>query len=150
MKTYTIHRGTVRSAFALGTHQIGIYDRQDRARAVLAESTVDLAHARQVRIMVGDALIPDQRRIERHEAVVARAQTELKNATARKDEARKMHLVPFVPLYVPAKASRVFPALKTCTSPRRAAIACQRALFAASIGTPEQARASGFKWYEHG
>jgi hypothetical protein len=44
----------------------------------------------------------------------------------------------------------VFPALKTCTSPRRAAIARQRALFAASIGTPEQARASGFKWYEHG
>jgi len=33
----------------------------------------------------------------------------------------------FVPPYVPAKASRVFPALKTCTSPRRATIARQRA-----------------------
>ena len=54
----------------------------------------------------------------------------------------------FVPAYVPAKASRVYPALKTCTSPRRAAITRQRALLAASIGTPEQARASGFKWYE--
>ena len=32
----------------------------------------------------------------------------------------------FVPPYVPIKASRVFPALKTCTSPRRAAIARQR------------------------
>jgi len=59
-----------------------------------------------------------------------------------------MHLVTFVPPYVPAKASRAYPALKTCTSPRRAAIACQRALFSAAIGTPEQARASGFKWYE--
>ena len=58
------------------------------------------------------------------------------------------NVVKFVPTYVSAKASRVFPALKTCTSPRRAAIASQRALFAASIGTPEQARASGFKWYE--
>ena len=54
----------------------------------------------------------------------------------------------FVPPYVPVKASRVYPALKTCTSPRRAAIARQRALFAAAIGTPEQARASGFQWYE--
>ena len=58
------------------------------------------------------------------------------------------NVVKFVPPYVPAKASRVYPALKTCTSPRRAAIARQRALFAASIGTPEQVRASGFKWYE--
>ena len=32
----------------------------------------------------------------------------------------------FVPPYVPAKASRVFPALKTCTSPRRAAKARQQ------------------------
>ena len=58
------------------------------------------------------------------------------------------NVVKFVPPYVPAKASRVYPALKTCTSPRRAAITRQRALFVAAIGTPEQARASGFKWYE--
>jgi hypothetical protein len=32
----------------------------------------------------------------------------------------------FVPPYVPAKGARVYPALKTCTSPRRAAIARQR------------------------
>lgn len=32
----------------------------------------------------------------------------------------------FVPPYVPIKASRVFPALKTCTSPRRAAKARQQ------------------------
>lgn len=31
------------------------------------------------------------------------------------------NVVKFVPPYVPAKASRVYPALKTCTSPRRAA-----------------------------
>lgn len=148
MKTYTIHRGTVRSSFALYHHVMPIYARHGLAEKALTEARVDLAHAKQVRLFAGDELVPDQRRIERHVAVAARAQKELRNATERADEARTMHLVPFVPPYVPAKASRVYPALKTCTSPRRAAIARQRALFAASIGTPEQARASGFKWYE--
>ena len=123
-KTYTIHRGTVRSSEALFTHRLGIYERQDRARAALAEANGDLAHAKQVCIAVGGAhvcLIPDERRIERHETVVSRAKTELKNATARAEETSKMHIVTFVPPYVPVKASRVYPALKTCTSPRRAA-----------------------------
>ena len=53
--------------------------------------------------------------------ILRAAQSELKTAAARADEASKMHLVPFVPPYVPTKASRVYPALKTCTSPRRAA-----------------------------
>ena len=123
MKTYTIHRGTVRSSFALYHHVMPIYARHERARVALAEA--------------------DAKGI-----VVRGERAELKNATARADEARTMHLVPFIAPYVPAKASRVYPALKTCTSPRRAAITRQRALLAASIGTPEQARASGFKWYE--
>ena len=123
MKTYTIHRGTVRSSFALYHYVMPIYARQARARAALES---------------GEAV-----------GVVIRGErAELHAATARAEEASKMHLVPFVPPYVPAKASRVYPALKTCTSPRRAAITRQRALLAASIGTPEQARASGFKWYE--
>ena len=123
MKTYTIHRGTVRSSFALYHHVMPIYARHERARVALAEAEAN--------------------------GIVARGErAELRAATARADEARKMHLVPFVAPYVPAKASRVYPELKTCTSPRRADIASQRALFAASIGTPEQARASGFKWYE--
>ena len=123
MKTYTIHRGTVRSPFALYHHVMPIYARHERARVALAEA-------------------------EANGIVVRGERAELKNATARADEARTMHLVPFIAPYVPAKASRVYPALKTCTSPRRAAITRQRALLAASIGTPEQARASGFKWYE--
>ena len=123
MKTYTIHRGTVRSSFALYHHVMPIYARHERARVALAEA-------------------------EANGIVVRGERAELKNATARADEASKMHLVPFIAPYVPAKASRVYPALKTCTSPRRAAIARQRALFVAAIGTPEQARASGFKWYE--
>ena len=123
MKTYTIHRGTVRSPFALYHHVMPIYARHERARVALAEA-------------------------EANGIVVRGERAELHAATTRAEEASKMHLVPFVPPYVPAKASRVYPALKTCTSPRRAAIARQRALFVAAIGTPEQARASGFKWYE--
>ena len=123
MKIYTVHRGTVRSSFALYHYVMPIYARQARARAALES---------------GEAV-----------GVVIRGErAELHAATARAEEASKMHLVPFVPPYVPAKASRAFPGLKTCTSPRRAAIARQRALFVAAIGTPEQARASGFKWYE--
>lgn len=95
MKTYTIHRGTVRSSFALYHHVMPIYARHERARVALAEA-------------------------EANGIVVRGERAELKNATARADEARTMHLVPFVPPYVPAKASRVYPALKTCTSPRRA------------------------------
>ncbi len=95
MKTYTIHRGTVRTSEALFTHRLGIYERQDRARFNLSA-------------------------LDRHSPAHRAAETELKNATARADEASKMHLVPFVTPYVPAKASRVYPALKTCTSPRRA------------------------------
>ncbi len=120
MKTYTIHRGTVRSASTLYHHVMPIYARRERAGKSLTEARVDLAHAKQVRLFAGDELVPDQRRIERHVAVAARAQKELRNATERADEARTMHLVQFVPPYVPAKASRVYPALKTCTSPRRA------------------------------
>jgi len=152
-KSYTIHRGTIRSSFALYHHVMPIYARRERAGKALIEARVDLSHAKQVCIQVGDAhvsLIPDQRCIERHEAVVASAQKELRNATDRADEARKMHLAPFFPPCIPTKASRVYPALKTCTSPRRATLARRRALFAASTGTQGQARASGFKWYEHG
>ena len=158
MKTYTIHRGTVRSSFALYHHAMAIYRRHTWANAALGKATANLiaadrdcsrmadlipqgkAHSRELDMAKRNAALASQ--------VVRAAQPELKNATARATEASKMHLVPFVPPYVPAKASRVYPALKTCTSPRRAAIARQRALFAASIGTPEQARASGFKWYE--
>jgi len=149
--TYTIHRGTVRSSFALAAHVQSIHERRVRARAALAESTLDLHHAKQVCLPIGGArvtLIPDQRHIERHEVIVASAQKELRNAAARADEARKMDLVPFVAPYVPVKASRVFPALKTCTSPRRATIARQRAILASYIGTAAQAKASGFVWYE--
>jgi len=73
-----------------------IYARHERARVALAEA-------------------------EANGIVVRGERAELKNATARADEARTMHLVPFIAPYVPAKASRVYPALKTCTSPRRAA-----------------------------
>jgi len=62
--------------------------------------------------------------------IVVGERRELRSATARADEASKMHLVSFVPPYVPAKASRVYPALKTCTSPRRAAKTRQRAVVA--------------------
>ena len=95
MKTYTIHRGTVRSSFALYHHVMPIYARHERARVALAEA-------------------------EANGIVVRGERAELKNATARADEARTMHLVPFIAPYVPAKASRVYPAMKTCTSPRRA------------------------------
>ena len=95
MKTYTIHRGTVRSSFALYHHVMPIYARHERARVALAEA--------------------DAKGI-----VVRGERREFRAASARADEARKMHLVPFVPPYVPAKASRVYPALKTCTSLRRA------------------------------
>ena len=123
MKTYTIHRGTVRSSFALYHHVMPIYARHERARVALAEA-------------------------EANGIVVRGERREFRAASARADEARTMHLVPFIAPYVPAKASRVYPALKTCTSPRRAAIARQRALFSAAVGTPEQARASGYDWYE--
>jgi len=96
MKTYTIHRGVVRTSEALFTHRLGIYKRQDRARF---NASASAAYSRAKRL----------------------AEIELRNANARADEAGKMHLVAFVPPYVPAKASRVYPALKTCTSPRRAA-----------------------------
>lgn len=158
MKTYTIHRGTVRSSFALYHHTMAIYRRHTWANAALGKATANLiaadrdcsrmadlipqgkAHSRELDMAKRNAALASQ--------VVRAAQSELKNATARATEASKMHLMPFIAPYVPAKASRVYPAMKTCTSPRRAAIASQRALFAASIGTPEQARASGFKWYE--
>lgn len=146
MKTYTIHRGTVRSSFALYHHVMPIYARHGRAEKALTEAT-DLVAAENGAKKMG-ARVAMARGHKPCSAILRAAQAELKNATARADDASKMHLVPFVPAYVPAKASRVYPVLKTCTSPRRATIARQRALFAASIGTPEQARASGFKWYE--
>lgn len=157
-KTYTIHRGTVRSAFTLYHHVMPIYARHERANDALGKATAAVIESeseeRRIKSISGwDAekvlMLAHAERLTAERGTILRsAQVELKNATARADEASKMHLVPFVAPYVPAKASRVFPALKTCTSPRRAAIARQRALFAASIGTPEQARASGFKWYE--
>ena len=146
MKTYTIHRGTVRSSFALYHHVMPIYARHGRAEKALTEAT-DLVAVENGAKKMG-ARVAMARGHKPCSAILRAAQAELKNATARADDASKMHLVPFIAPYVPAKASRVYPALKTCTSPRRAAIASQRALFAASIGTPEQARASGFKWYE--
>ena len=99
--TYTIHRGTVRTSEALFTHRLGIYERQDRARFNLSA-------------------------LDRHSPARHAAETEIKNATARAEEASKMHLVPFVPPYVPAKASRVFQGLKSCTSPRRRVRAMMR------------------------
>ena len=158
MKTYTIHRGTVRSSFALYHHVMPIYARHERANDALGKATAAVIESeseeRRIKSISGwDAekvlMLAHAERLTAERGTILRsAQVELKNATARADEASKMHLVPFVAPYVPAKASRVYPALKTCTSPRRAAIASQRALFAAAIGTPEQARASGFKWYE--
>ena len=146
MKTYTIHRGTVRSSFALYHHVMPIYARHGRAEKALTDAT-DLVAAENGAKKMG-ARVAMARGHKPCSAILRAAQSELKTAAARADEASKMHLVPFVPPYVPVKASRVYPALKTCTSPRRADIASQRALFAASIGTPEQVRASGFKWYE--
>ena len=146
MKTYTIHRGTVRSSFALYHHVMPIYARHGRAEKALTEAT-DLVAAENGAKKMG-ARVAMARGHKPCSAILRAAQAELKSATARADDASKMHLVPFVPPYVPAKASRVYPALKTCTSPRRADIASQRARFVAAIGTPEQARASGFKWYE--
>jgi hypothetical protein len=153
-KTYTIHRGTVRSAFALYHHVMPIYRRHTLANEALGKATAAVIEsekaiaARTFDEWQSGEVVKMKRTAAANAVALRAAQAELKNASARADEASKMHLVPFVPPYVPAKASRVFPALKTCTSPRRAAIASQRALFAASIGTPEQARASGFKWYE--
>lgn len=135
--TYTIHRGTVRGAFALYHHVMPIYARYARADKLFTEARVDLAHAKQVRLVVypgeGADLVPDYPLIERHERHLAAALSELRAATARADEARTMHLVPFAPPYVPAKAPRVFPALKTCTSPRRATIARARHMLAAPV-----------------
>ena len=125
MKTYTIHRGTVRSSFALYHHVMPIYARHGRAEKALTEAT-DLVAAENGAKKMG-ARVAMARGHKPCSAILRAAQTELKNATARATEASKMHLVPFVAPYVPAKASRVYPALKTCTSPRRAAIACQRA-----------------------
>ena len=102
MKTYTSHRGTVRSPFALYHHVMPIYARHERARVALAEA--------------------DAKGI-----VVRGERREFRAASARADEARTMHLVPFIAPYVPAKASRVYPALKTCTSPRRRVRAMMRA-----------------------
>jgi len=158
VKTYTIHRGTVRSSFALYHHVMPIYARHERANDALGKATAAVIESeseeRRIKSISGwDAekvlMLAHAERLTAERGTILRsAQVELKNATARADEASKMHLVPFVAPYVPAKASRVYPALKTCTSPRRAAITRQRALLAASIGTPEQVRASGFKWYE--
>ena len=154
MKTYTIHRGTVRSSFALYHHVMPIYRRHTLANEALGKATAAVIEsqkaisARTFDEWQSGEVAKMRRAAAANAASLRAAQSELKNATARAEEASKMHLVPFVPPYVPAKASRVYPALKTCTSPRRAAIARQRALFVAAIGTPEQARASGFKWYE--
>ena len=154
MKTCTIHRGTVRSSFALYRHTMAIYRRHTLANEALGKATAaaiesEKAIAARTFDEHQSGEVAKMKRVAAVNAASLRAaQTELKNATARADEASKMHLMPFVPPYVPAKASRAYPALKTCTSPRRATIACQRALFVAAIGTPEQARASGFKWYE--
>ena len=153
-KTYTIHRGTVRSAFALYHHVMPIYRRHTLANEALGKATAAVIEsekaiaARTFDEWQSGEVVKMKRTAAANAVALRAAQAELKNASARADEASKMHLVPFVPPYVPAKASRVYPALKTCTSPRRAAIARQRALFVAAIGTPEQARASGFKWYE--
>lgn len=153
-KTYTIHRGTVRSAFALYHHVMPIYRRHTLANEALGKATAAVIEsekaiaARTFDEWQSGEVVKMKRTAAANAVALRAAQAELKNASARADEASKMHLVPFVPAYVPAKASRVYPVLKTCTSPRRATIACQRALFSAAIGTPEQARASGFKWYE--
>ena len=130
-KTYTIHRGTVRSSFALYHHTMAIYRRHTWANAALGKATANLiaadrdcsrmadlipqgkAHSRELDMAKRNAALASQ--------VVRAAQSELKNATARAEETSKMHIVTFVPPYVPVKASRVYPALKTCTSPRRAA-----------------------------
>jgi len=93
--TCTIHRGTVRSAQTLDRHRNGIYNRSFRAAEALKA-----AEAR---------------------GIVIKERIEFRAATARAERAREMSLVPFAAPYVPVKGSRVFPALKTCTSPRRAA-----------------------------
>ena len=134
--TYTIHRGTVRSSFALYHHVMPIYRRHTLASESLGKATADLIAAEKARQIVDDAngtsaamaypgifasRVKSTREAEQRCSQALRgAETELKSATSRAEEARKMHLVPFVPPYVPAKASRVYPALKTCTSPRRA------------------------------
>jgi hypothetical protein len=137
--TYTIHRGTVRSSFALYHHTMAIYRRHTWANEALGKATLGLVEAEKhtagVEELVvkygsdglyGKALTYAQREQAARSVELRAAQSELKNATARADEASKMHITPFVPTYIPTKASRVFPALKTCTSPRRAAIARQR------------------------
>ena len=130
MKTYTIHRGTVRSAFTLYHHVMPIYARHERANDALGKATAAVIESeseeRRIKSISGwDAekvlMLAHAERLTAERGTILRAaQAELKNASARADEASKMHLVPFVPAYVPAKASRVYPALKTCTSPRRA------------------------------
>lgn len=153
-KTYTIHRGTVRSSFALYHHAAAIYRRHALANEALGKATaavIESEKAIAARTFDGwqSGEFAKMKCTAADNAVSLRAaQAELKNATARADEASKMHLVPFVPPYVHAKAPRVYQALKTCTSPRRAAIARQRALLAASLGLRGQATPPGFKWYE--
>jgi len=143
VKTYTIHRGTVRSNKALFTHRLGIYDRQDRARDALALATHGLIEAEKHTAGVDELVVKHGsdglygqaiKYAKQEEAArsleLRAAQAEIKAASARANEASKMHLVEFVAPYVPVKSSRVHPALKTCTSPRRAARAKQRALIA--------------------
>lgn len=125
--TYTIHRGTVRSSFALYHHVMPIYRRHTLANEALGKATDAVIKpekafaARTFDKWQSGEVAKMERAVAVNAASLRAAQSELKNATARVDEARKMHLVPFVPPYVPAKASRVYPAMKTCTSPRRAA-----------------------------
>ena len=125
-KTYTIHRGTVRSAFALYHHVMPIYRRHTLANEALGKATAAVIESEKaIAARTFDewqsGKVAKMKRVAANNAAALRAaQSELKSATARADEARTMHLVQFVPPYVPAKASRVYPALKTCTSPRRA------------------------------
>ena len=126
MKTYTIHRGTVRSSFALYHHVMPIYRRHTLANEALGKATAAVIEsekaiaARTFDEWQSGEVVKMKRTAAANAVALRAAQAELKNASARADEASKMHLVPFVPAYVPAKASRVYPVLKTCTSPRRA------------------------------
>lgn len=151
--TYTIHRGTVRSSFALYRHTMAIYRRHTLANEALGKATHGLIEAEKhvagVEELVveyggdglyGQALKYAQREETARSVELRAAQSELKNATARASEAGKMHLVPFVPPYVPVKASRAFPALKTCTSPRRAARVRRRAMLASFKATANALR----------
>ena len=131
--TYTIHRGTVRSSFALYHHTMPIYARRERANDALGKATAAVAEsekaiaARTFDEWQSGEVAKAKRAVAANAVTRRAAQSELKNATARADEASKMHIVTFVPPYVPAKASRVYPALTTCTSPRRRVRAMMRA-----------------------